>query len=151
MFDKKSKLFVSDASHSNSYVTFEEALKNFEKNQEFYTLSFHSGFRKFDYSKILEIKEIDPSCMMLKMVFKNVLNTMFELVIPEDGRIYSTTKGWVYASKFSTITDVALDIEGRLCKLVDKKHLGIGTDKTYDISVAFNKSLVVDGILVKCN
>lgn len=119
-----------------------------EGNRPPYALSYHSGFRTFDYSPIEEVRNCRQTSRALRIAFESPAGKRWTAVVDADHRIFTRNRGFVEAGR-TAVMDVFIDCEGSLCKIVEKENLGISERDMSELSVSFNHSAFINGILMK--
>lgn len=149
MFSKYSKIISSEGSDIESqFVTMDKLSSEKRKN---YALSYHSGFKSFDYSQIDFIQQanVKQNTEIYVFHFVDSYDRKYEIMLDKDQRIYTSARGFLPAERI-TMLDIFLTYEGRHAKLVKKvKDIKPETVSMVDIGVMYNQSVFVNGILCK--
>lgn len=149
MFTKDSTIFVSKSNYFAGEQTLETIInEKVNKNKEQYALSYHNGFNQYDYTQIESIISKKVSIQMFQLVFENPTGKQYKLEVPNTQKIYTKGRGYVDTLRLSYL-DVFTDINDLPCKLVEKNQKGVIEKELVTLSIMYNKSAFINGILCK--
>ncbi len=105
----------------------------------------HHGFTPITSVKT-KVIDNEAAC---KVSFINTKGLVREMVVTSDHCFFTRMKGLVAVSKIST-SDVLIDIEGYLNKLLSREKVPSSDYCFCDISIENNNSIYVNGMLTGC-
>ena len=116
-------------------------------------LSYHTGFKKFDYTPIEDIteissvKEFDGDIFMVKVV--NPLNIERSIACTEDTLFYTRNRSFIPVEKLSKAL-LCVDEEDRTCKIVSIQVVTPpGDAKIFQVNARYNNNFFCNGILIR--
>ena len=146
-----SKIFVSTKDFNYDYFTASDINRLINKEKELiYALSYHNGFKKFNYDE-LDLKEIKiANKKIYKLRFSNTVGRLYEVYMSNSEEIFTINKGYINVMEMA-ITDVYYDQDGNYCKLLAKPvEVKLdGSEVFYNVNVIHHKSFFLDGMLVR--
>lgn len=119
-----------------------------QKKLQMFALSFHNGFKTFDYSPIDAIEICNVPTRAIRLGFESQDGLRREIICDLDQRVYTKEKGFIDSNRVSC-TDICIDSRGMYCKLVERENLGIVNVAMCRINVLYNHSMFINDILVK--
>lgn len=151
MFNRESTIFVSTPEFLIGNVPMMEVQEKINKKVPHYALSFHSGFRQYDYAQIdrIETSSSEATIRMIRLEVQNPKGVVNELICAPNVKVYTRNNSWVPAEEIDVI-DILVDGEDYNCKMLTKTNLRrfklLNVAKAY---VLFNKSAFINNILVR--
>jgi len=146
MFSINSKVFISCEAVTRN-ATIEEIGVLIKKRKNPYVLSFHNGFKNFDYTQIESMNIKDAPKDALKLTFINPSEVIYTIEVDRYQRIYTDVRGYVPAYKVND-RDIFIDNRNHRCKLINTEVV-TPTDKFISLSSKYNRSLCCNEILIK--
>jgi hypothetical protein len=148
MFSVNSKIFISCESITRN-ATVSETKQLFKKKKTPYVLSFHNGFKNFDYTQIenIEIQPVPSIAYRISVITPS--DRIYTLDVDKYQRIYTEVRGYIPVYKINE-RDIIIDIAYNKCKLINMEKI-TPTEEYVSLSSKYNKSLCCNNILIKDN
>ena len=146
MFSINSKIFISCESITRN-ASIDEIDKLIKKRKNPYVLSFHNGFKNFDYTQIEEIKILPSPRDIYSLTFVNPLGVEYEILIDGSHRIYTDIRGYVPAFKVND-RDIFIDVCNNKCKLINSEKVRVD-EEFIAIESKYNRSLCCNNVLMR--
>lgn len=148
MFKVDSNVFISRNDFFIGDQPISEISEEIGKGETYYVLSYHNGFKQYDYTEIEELNMREKTTNMVELEMENNQGERYKLTVENNQKIYTQCRGYVDAERISFL-DVFTDCKDLKCKLVNKKHLGLVLAPVFEMKVKYNKSAFINGILCK--
>jgi len=151
MFNRESTVFVSTPEFLIGNAPIMEVQEKINNKVPHYALSFHSGFRQYDYAQIdrIETSSSEATIRMIKLEVQNPKGVVNELICAPNVKIYTRNNSWIPAEEID-VMDILVDSEDYYCKLLSKNVLRrFKISNVVKMYVLFNKSAFINNILVR--